>query len=141
MIQRPTSELLEALNSSDTIQDYLKNCHDDMVQTTPGKYLSQLALEKHLSKSDIFKNAEINEIYGYQIFSDTRTPSRDKLLCLCIGMQLEVSEAASLLKYSGYAPLYPRIRRDSIVLYGLLNHATIYEINEWLYDASEKTLY
>lgn len=141
MIKKPTSELLDALNHADSIKEYLDQHENEMVSITIGECLSQLVAEKHLSKAEIFKNAEINEIYGYQIFSDTRTPSRDKLICLCFGMQLTVPEAENLLKYSGYALLYPKIKRDSIILYALMHRATIYEVNEWLYDAGEKTLY
>lgn len=141
MIKKPTSALLDALNSADSIKEYLDQHENEMISTTIGECLSQLVAEKHLSKAEIFKNAEINEIYGYQIFSNTRTPSRDKLICLCFGMQLTVPEAEELLKSSGYALLYPKNKRDSIILYALIHYATIYEVNEWLYDAGEKTLY
>lgn len=140
MIQKPTTELLDSLKNSETIQNYLSECKKDFVKHPIGQYLNDLALEKGLSKSEIFAKAELNEIYGYQIFGDIKNPSRDKLLCICLGMELSLSEVTTVLKYAGYAVLYPRDRRDSIILYGILNKADIYQINEWLYDADEKTL-
>ena len=42
----------------------------------------QLLEEKSLKKSTVIKNSELNEIYGYQIFSGKRIPSRDKLISI-----------------------------------------------------------
>ena len=57
-----------------------------------------------------------------------------------LGMNLMVDEISSLLKLAGLLPLYPRVKRDSIVIIGINNGKSIIEINEALYDQGEQTL-
>ena len=67
-------------------------------------------------------------------------PERKKLLCLAIGMQLNLEETQSLLKCAGYSPLYVKLPFDSVVLYGICKHLSIVEINELLFEYGSETL-
>ena len=60
----------------------------------------------------------LNTIYGQQIFAGTKTPSRDKLLAITFGMRLNPKQTDTLLKQQGYPCLYPRRKRDAVILYG-----------------------
>ena len=82
----------------------------------------------------------MSEVYAYQIFSGQKTPERNKLLCLAIGMSLPIDEVQTLLKCAGYAPLYVKIPFDSIVLYGICKKKSVVEINEILYEYGLETL-
>ncbi len=73
-------------------------------------------------------------MYAYQIFSGLRVPERKKLLCLAIGMTLNIEETQTLLKAAGYPPLYVKIPFDSIILYGLCRRLTIAETNDLLFE-------
>ena len=55
--------------------------------------------------------------------------SRDKVIMLCFGLTLTVDEAQQLLKKSGYAPLYVRDTRDSIIIFSLEHHIGIVNTN------------
>lgn len=77
---------------------------------------------------------------GYQIFSGVRNPSRDSLIAICIAMRLELAEAQNLLKYAGFGQLYARNVRDSVLIHGICKKLTVPQINELLFDRSEKTL-
>lgn len=140
MIKKPTDELMNALSESSSIQNYIKTEQEYFIDSTISDYLNQLIAEKTLKKSDIIKKAELNEIYGYQIFSGKRIPSRDKLISLSFGMSLSLEETQELLKYAGYAPLYPKNKRDSLMIWGFSHQFTIYQINELLYAEQEHTL-
>lgn len=85
--------------------------------------------------------AGMSEVYLHQVFAGRRNPSRDRLLCLCIGLSATVEETQKLLQYVGYAQLYPRNRRDAIVLYGLMHGQVLTEINDKLFEENEKTLF
>ncbi|MDD6563931.1 MAG: hypothetical protein PUF08_02495 [Clostridiales bacterium] len=87
-----------------------------MIKKPISDYLNAVLCEKNLSKSEVIKKSNIQTNYAYQIFSGLKIPSRDKLIALCFGMGLTLGEAQTLLKYSGYAPLYPRIKRDSVII-------------------------
>ena len=88
----------------------------------------------NLSKSSVLKNADINEIYGYQILSGKRTPSRNKLISICIGAGFTLEETNDVLRVAEYSPLYPKIKRDSIIIFGIQNNQSIWLINETLFD-------
>ena len=88
----------------------------------------------------MIRNAELNEIYGFQIFAGKRTPSRDKLICLCIAMGLTLDETQATLKIAGLAPLYPKNKKDSVILFGIQHGKSIGTINEMLFELSEQTL-
>lgn len=102
--------------------------------------MEKLLLEKGHSKGAVIRGAEINEIYGYQIFAGTRRPSRDKLLCLGLSMELTEEEIQALLKAAGMAPLYPKSKRDSIILFGFLQKQSVPQVNDVLFTHGESTL-
>ena len=89
-----------------------------------------------LHVKDVYKR----QIYGYQIFSGKRIPSRDKLISISFGMNLSLDETQALLKYAGFAPLYPKQKRDSLLIWGKNHQFSIYQINELLYAENEDTL-
>ena len=111
-----------------------------MVDGTLTAHLEQLLQETGLSKPEVLRRAEINDIYGYQLFAGSRRPSRDKLVALCVGFGLSDERTQQLLKAVGFAPLYPKHRRDSILLFGLQKGYTILQINHLLYEHGEPTL-
>ncbi len=140
MIKKPTDELMNELLSSNNINLYLNENEQHFVNLTISEFLNEYVNTKNLVKSQIFKDSEMNEIYGYQIFSGSRTPSRDKLIALCIGMGMTVDEVQVTLKISGFAVLYPKIKRDSIIIHGISLRQKVFEINNTLYNNSEETL-
>ena len=140
MIKKPTDELMDALNQSSSIEGYINKQQDYMIDSTISDYLNQLLNEKSLKKSAVIKNSELNEIYGYQIFSGKRIPSRDRLISIAFGMGLSLDEAQALLKYAGFAPLYPKQKRDSLLIWGISHQFSIYQINDLLYTENENTL-
>ena len=54
---------------------------------------------------------------------------------------ISLDEAQQLLQQAGYAWLYPRVRRDAIILYGLVHRLPLGEINDKLFDENEKSLF
>lgn len=140
-MQKSTTELLNELKNFDSFKEYEKINKNSMINKTLSQYLCDLLEEKHLKKSDIIRKGELNESYAYQMFSGVKsTPSKDKLICLSIGMDLSVDETNSLLKLAGLSPLYPRIKRDSIIIINMNNKKSVVEINEELYNEGEETL-
>ena len=77
---------------------------------------------------------------GYQIFSGVRNPSRDSLISICIAMELSINETQEILKVASFAELYPKSKRDSIIINGISNQKSVAQINEILYDNREATL-
>ena len=83
----------------------------------------------------------MSEVYLHQVFSGRRNPSRDRLLCLCIGLEATLEETQCLLKQSAYAQLYPKSKRDAVITYGILHRMELHAINDKLFAENEKTLF
>ena len=137
---KKTTDLLNELNNTSNIDKYLKANQDSIIDNTVAEHLCKVFEERGLSKSSVIHNADINEIYGYQIFSGKRTPSRDKTICLCIGAAFSVDDTNLALKVGGYAPLYAKSARDSIIIYGIQKSYTVWQINEELFSHQLETL-
>lgn len=139
-MQKDTSKIVEELGLCPDFQTFYAENKDYMVSGNLSSLLAELLESKGLKKSQVIKNAEFSEVYGYQIFSGIRVPERKKLLCLAVGMGLNIDEAQQLLKCAGYSQLYVKIPFDSAVLYGLCKGMTVVEINELLYKYDLETL-
>ena len=87
------------------------------------------------------KQAGMSEVYVHQVFSGRRTPSRDRLLCLCIGLEATLEETQRLLKQAIYAQLYPANKRDAIMIHGIIHRTSLSQINDKLFTEGEKTLF
>lgn len=139
-MQKDTSEIVKELGLCPDFQTFYSENQEYMISAGLTQLLAELLERKGLKKSQVIKNAEFSEVYGYQIFSGIRVPERKKLLCLAVSMKLNIDEAQQLLKCAGYAPLYAKLPFDSVVLYGLCKELSVIEINELLYKYELETL-
>ena len=139
-MQKDTSKIVEELGLCPDFQTFYRENKDYMISGDLSALLAQLLESKGLKKAQVIKNAELAEVYGYQIFSGIRVPERKKLLCLAVGMNLNIEETQQLLKCAGYSQLYVKLPFDSIVLYGLCKALSVVQINELLYEYELETL-
>lgn len=137
---KDTSEIVKELGLCPDFRSFYQENKEYMLTGTLAQLLTGLLEEKGLKKSQVIKNAELSEIYGYQIFSGIRTPERKKLLCLAVAMELNIDETQQLLRASGYSPLYVKLPFDSVVLYGLSKRLSVQQINELLFSYDLETL-
>lgn len=141
MLNKSTTQLLKELENFNTFEEYENANRDSMISKNLSEYLTDLLNERNLTKAEVIRKAELSDDYAYQIFSGLKTaPKRDKLICLSIGMGLSVNETNSVLKIAGLSPLYPKIKRDSIIIINMNNNKSVVEINESLYNEGEDTL-
>jgi transcriptional regulator with XRE-family HTH domain len=94
-----------------------------------------------MTKSQIFNRTQMGRTYIYQIFSNKRHPSRDKLLQIAMAMQCTLEETQNLLLLSQYSPLSFRNKRDLIIAYCLHKRIDTFELNAQLYDFNEEPLF
>lgn len=85
-------------------------------------YMRKKLKEKGIKQQEVFLAADIPEGYGYKLISEEKhTRQRDVILRLCIAAHFELREVQQALKLYGFAPLYPRIRRDSAMIVAINN--------------------
>lgn len=137
MPKKTTSHLENELKNSTSLDTFLEKHQDELSDCSLSDQLGKLLRKKGLTKAEVVKECNLNEVYAYQILSGVRRPSRDKLLCLCFAMKATLSETQSLLKESGFAPLYVRSHRDSIIIFAITHGHTLLQLNTDLYDHGE----
>lgn len=102
--------------------------------------LSAFHAQKPITKAKLAKKAGISEVYLHQVLSGRRNPSRDRLNCLCVGLEATLDETQELLKRVAYAPLYPKLKRDAIICHGIIHHTPLSAINDKLHAENENSL-
>ena len=141
MDKKNTDGLQQELMDSTDLSQFLSRNQEQFVDKSVAELLNHLFEKKNISKAALAKQAGMSEIYLHQIFAGRRTPSRNRLLCLCYGLEASIEETQELLRLCGMAELYPKLKRDAIIYYGLLHKLDLCVINDKLFDENEDTLF
>lgn len=92
-------------------------------------YMDQLIRRLGISRRDLFQRADIPQKYGYKLLSgESHTTDRDKLLRLFFAMELNLEEVQRGLELYGLAPLYPKRKRDAVLIIAF--HQGIHRVDE-----------
>lgn len=140
MEEKSTVKLMEELLQGEEFSSYAKANESLLAADTLAERLSALMERKEAKKAEVVEASQLNKIYAYQILSGKRIPTRDKLLCLCIAIGLTLDEIQGLLKISGYAPLYPKIERDALLLFCIKEKQSVVDTNQWLFSHGQQIL-
>lgn len=133
-----TDELLQELLDSPTVEQFT-DAHK-LKPRSLAEYLQRLLDEHGLRRIDVIHAANLNETFGYQVFTGARKAGRDKLLQIAFAMGLSLQETGRLLQAGGANGLYCKNRRDAIIIVCLSHGATLAEVNEELYRRAENTI-
>ena len=136
--ERLTEELLHELLDAPTVDSFLGS--HELPDISLSDYLQQLLEEKHLERVRVVRMADLNETFGYQIFTGQRHPSRNKVLQIAFAMALSVRETNRALTAAGVARLDPKCRRDATILFSIDRARSLQKVNEELYRLGEDTI-
>ena len=78
-MQKTTDQLMNEIQNSHEIEKFLENNNGEFTEEPLCDHLEHLLKEKKLQKSKVVARSGLNRIYGYQILSGKRVPSRDFL--------------------------------------------------------------
>lgn len=131
---KSTDELQQEIQSSDNIYELLDKNFESFRLEELSDYLKGLLERKNIKPADAIRKSGIDRSYGHQIISGRKAPSRDKLIALSFGMELDLNEVNDLLKISRNRTLYARDRRDAVIIFAFSNKLSIIETNELLFD-------
>ena len=138
---KDTNNLQQELMETATLDQFLSENQDNFNRDSICELLNRLFQKRRISKATLAKQSGMSEVYLHQVFSGRRNPSRNRLLCLCFGLNASLEETQELLKQCGFAQLYPKDRRDAIILYSILNGMDLFAVNDKLFAENEETLY
>lgn len=141
MTRKNTNQLLQELMDTNDLHRVLTENDASFREDGLTDALQRLFEERSMAKTTLAKSSGISEVYLHQVFSGRRCPSRNRLLCLCFGLTATLEETQELLKQCGLAQLYPKNKRDAILLYGIVNGMDLFAVNDKLFAENEETLY
>lgn len=127
-----TTRLLTELKEAKSFAGFADKNADVFSDESISDYLQRLSFERNVEPAQVIKRSGIDRTYGYQLFNGRRIPSRDKLIQLGFGFMFALSELQILLKMAGKSQLYPKIKRDAAIIYGVNNNYTITQMQELL---------
>nr|WP_177298094.1 helix-turn-helix transcriptional regulator [uncultured Blautia sp.] len=112
-------------------------------QTAPtcARLLREILEKAKMSVSEWIAGANISKSYGYQILRGERTPGRDILLRTALVVQLSLKDTQRLLAVGGCGALYPKVRRDAVVIFALNQKMTLLETEELISSLPERSLF
>jgi len=134
-----TDSLLSKLAKTDSINRFIKN-NDEAMLPPLHEYLHNLQESKGESAEAIINRADIERSYGHQIFKGTKKPSREKVIQLAFGLELNLPQTQKLLKAAGYGELYPKIKRDAAIIFCLCQRKSVVQTQSILHDLQLKLL-
>ena len=141
MIKKDTSELQNSMMEHTNLDRFLAENRENFQNNTVPELLLHMIEKKGISKAVLAKQAGMSEVYLHQVFAGRRNPSRSRVLCICFGLDATLDETQELLKQCSLAQLYPREKRDAIIIYGLLHGLSLFEVNDKLFEEDEETLF
>ena len=137
---KQTDDLRQELMESADLDKFLSENQGSFETEDCGITLERLLENRGYSKAELARRAGMSTVYLYQILSGRRKPSRDRLICLCFGLDCSLDTTQELLKKNGFLGLYPKNRRDAILLYSLSKGISLQETNDKLFREKEECL-
>ncbi len=138
---KDTDSLQQELMNAPDLDQFLSENRDNFNGGSIQKLLNVLFQKRNISKAALAKRSGMSEVYLHQVFAGRRNPSRNRLICLCFGLAATLEETQELLKQCSLAQLYPKNKRDAIIIYGLVNDVSLFDVNDKLFSEGEETLY
>lgn len=136
--ERLTEEVLQELLDAPSLDEFI-DAHEFPAVTLP-EFLERMLEKKGLKHSRVVRMADLNETFGYQIFTGARNPSRDKVLQIAFAMALSLRETNRALMAAGASSLDPKCRRDAIIIFCIDQGCSLQKVNEELYRLGEDTV-
>lgn len=137
---KTTNELKNEIAKTKNMEKWMIENKKELQEYSLAQYLDQLLHVHGCSKKEVIASADLDAVYGYQIFQGKKNPSRSNLLKLAFGFSLTVEETEHLLYYGKAEQLYPRVKRDAYILYALHQKYTLQQANQYLYDKGEEPM-
>lgn len=138
MTERLTEQVLQELVEAPTLDAFIEG--HDFPDETLSELLGHMLEKKNLKRSRVVRMADLNETFGYQIFTGARNPSRDKVLQIAFAMALTLRETNRALRAAGASSLNPKCRRDAIIIFCIDRGCSLQKVNEELYRLGEETV-
>lgn len=127
-----TTQLLNILkqNRDIPLDELLKEIPD----LTFVDYLETLLEQRSITKGDLIVQTTLDRTYAYQIMNGSKNPSQDKVIQFALALRLNLHDTNVLLTLSKNESLYPKIKRDALIIFCINKHYSVIQTNQLLDD-------
>ncbi len=126
-MKKTTDEILNDIKRSEEI-DYDENNKTSITYELILKHLEK----SNLTKAELIKGVGLDIKNGYKYLSGDRKINRDMMIKFLIYLNLDYQTLNQELKLCGFAELYPRVKRDKIIIHKLIHGYSLDQINDTL---------
>ena len=127
-----TGELLNELKKSSDITRFFKRYETNMGTVAFHKYITGLCAQRSILPAHVIEKSGIERTFGHQLFNGRRKPSRDKVIQLAFGFGMDYEETQELLQAAEKNALYPKIKRDAVVIFALFKKMPVIDLQATL---------
>ncbi|MCL2634663.1 MAG: hypothetical protein FWD34_09155 [Oscillospiraceae bacterium] len=133
----PTDTLLQKLLKTTSLNRFFQRYSEDTNSVIEFcEYINKLCTERETLPERVIKKSDIERTYGHQLFNGRRSPSRDKVIQLAFGFEMNYDETQKLLTCARKSTLHPRIKRDAVIIFALENGLDIEAVQDTLFEFS-----
>lgn len=135
-----TDNLFQMLDDIDDISEDWDRISSDMNAPLFHEYLSELIKERNIDAAKLEVMTLLSRSFTYQICSGDRIPNRNIVVRIALVLRLSLDEAQRLLKLANRGILYPKVKRDAVIIYALKNGYSLFETDELLTSLGQEPL-
>ena len=135
-----THELMDFLSRSDSLAVALEFIDDSIPQITLAEHLKALLGRRNISISQLINATNLSKSFVYQLLSGSRSAGRDAVLQIAFALNLSIDETHRLLTLSGNSVLYPKVKRDAVIIFCLNKRLPLVQADELLLELSLRPL-
>lgn len=136
--ERLTEDLLTRLLESKSPEEYLEQ--GETIDRELPDYLYELLEARGLNRSRLSRISGINSTFLYNIFEGKTKPKRNNALTLAFALECDLRQTQRLLRLAGVSELWPKVRRDAIIIWCIENGCPRVECDDELYRLGEATI-
>ena len=129
-----TQDLWARLFQAPSVDGFFAEHDSNLELPAFSDYITELCKAKGEKPERVIKRGNIETSYGHRLFAGGRNPSRDTVLQLAFGLELNTDGTQQLLKVAHMAPLHPKVKRDAVIAFCLHHHSPLTEAQQTLHD-------
>lgn len=134
-----TEDLLSRLLAASSPEAYLDR--EELRDRVLPDYLYELLDDRGIKRSEVVRASGLHPTVVYDIFGGKSLPGRDHAIMLAFGLSCDLRETQRLLRLAGVSELWPKVRRDAIIIWCVKEGLSRQECDDKLWEFGEKTLF
>jgi hypothetical protein len=131
-----TSKLLSRLFKTVSLKSFINRYFGGQENISFSAHINELCRKNKTIPAAVISKSGIERTFGHQLFNGRRKPTRDKVIQLAFGFEMNFEETQELLKTAQQRTLYPKLKRDAVIIYALNRGFTVKDVQTTLAELS-----